>query len=80
LEEQRSQVAWSCAPPVDPPAYAWWNLTVPAAGLVNLSNLTFDFGPAPGVLPPIDWEVMVVDSGPTNETLHVDSALTVAPA
>jgi hypothetical protein len=63
----------------DPP-YSPWNLTSPAAGDVNLAELSFNFGESPGALPPDPWSMLIVDISNGPESVQVDSPLAVSPA
>jgi hypothetical protein len=69
-----THTALPCAPPVgEVPGYLW-NTTV-AAGTLNLSDLSFDFGSSPGVLPPLVWSLELVAIGSTAEAASVVSAV-----
>jgi hypothetical protein len=81
LESQYSHASMDCALPLGPiPSFPWWNETVSSAATLNLSSLTFDFGASQGVLPPVLWALIVVNTGTTPETLQVDTPILIGPA
>ncbi|MFI5418183.1 MAG: hypothetical protein ACHQ2Y_04715 [Candidatus Lutacidiplasmatales archaeon] len=53
-----------------------WNASYPA-GSLNLTSLTFDFGGATAVLPPLEWCLGVVDLQPTAEVAVAQTDLGV---
>lgn len=80
LEEAYINVLWSCAPPVSSGTpYSWLNLTAQVSNPVELSSLTYAFGPPSAEIPPASWSLMVVDTGTEAETIHVDTPLAVVP-
>jgi hypothetical protein len=54
-----------------------WNFSVPSAASLDLATLSFNATGSLGVLPPIHWTLVAVDTEPTTETGVVAAAVTL---
>jgi len=65
-----------CPPPAESTPSFEWNRSISTAGSIDLGNVTS----GPGVLPGASWEILLVDTGATAETITVSASVVLAPA